>query len=107
MGEVVEIDGQSFESKIGEEEGLALVDFWAPWCGPCRMMHPVLEELANEYDGKAIIARCNVDDAQALAGGFGITAIPTIIMFKDGQPIDKIIGVVPAEELKKRLDAGL
>ncbi len=107
MGEVVEIDGQSFESQIVGSEGLALVDFWAPWCGPCRLMHPVLEELANEYDGKAVIARCNVDDAQALAGKFSITAIPTIVLFKDGQPIDKIIGVVPAEELKKRLDASL
>ena len=107
MGEVVEIDGQSFESKIGGSEGLALVDFWAPWCGPCRMMHPILEELADEYDGKAIIARCNVDDAQALAGKFNVTAIPTIVLFKDGQEVDKIIGVVPAEELKKRLDASL
>jgi len=107
MGEVVEINEQSFEAKIEGSEGLALVDFWAPWCGPCRMMHPVLEELANEYDGKAVIARCNVDDAQALAGKFSVTAIPTIVMFKDGQEVDKIIGVVPAEELKKRLDANL
>ncbi len=107
MGDIVEIDEQKFKAEIEGSEGLALVDFWAPWCGPCRMMHPVLEELADEYDGKAMIARCNVDDAQALAGRFSVTAIPTIVLFKDGQEVDKVIGVVSAEELKKRLDARL
>lgn len=107
MGDVLEIVGENFEAEIVGSDKPALVDFWAPWCGPCRMMHPVLEELANEYDGKAVIARCNVDDNQALAGRFSVTAIPTIVLFKGGQQVDKIIGVVPAEDLKQRLDANL
>ncbi|MBU4174319.1 MAG: thioredoxin [Actinobacteria bacterium] len=107
MGDVLEIVGENFEAEITGSDKPALVDFWAPWCGPCRMMHPVLEELANEYDGKAVIARCNVDDNQALAGRFSVTAIPTIVLFKGGQQVDKIIGVVPAEDLKQRLDANL
>ena len=107
MGDVIEINEQSFESEIVESDKPALIDFWAPWCGPCRMMHPILEDLAGEYDGKAIIGRCNVDDNQALAGRFGITAIPTMLMFKGGQQIDTMIGVTPADELKKRLDANL
>ncbi len=107
MGDVLEIDGENFEAEIIDSGKPALVDFWAPWCGPCRMMHPVLEELADEYEGKAVIARCNVDDNQALAGRFSVTAIPTIVLFKGGQQVDKMIGVVSAEDLKQGLDAGL
>jgi len=107
MGEVVEIDDQNFESEITGSSGAAIVDFWAPWCGPCRMMHPILEGLANEYEGKAVIARCNVDDNQELAGRFDVTAIPTLVMFKGGQQVDKMIGIVSAEDLGQRLDANL
>ncbi|MBU4193795.1 MAG: thioredoxin [Actinobacteria bacterium] len=107
MGEVVEIDDKSFEAEIIKTEKPALVDFWAPWCGPCRMMHPILEGLANEYEGKAVIARCNVDDNQELAGRFDVTAIPTLVMFKGGQQVDKMIGIVSAEDLGQRLDANL
>ncbi|MHB8894832.1 MAG: thioredoxin [Candidatus Geothermincolia bacterium] len=105
MADVLEINEQNFESEIANSDKPALVDFWAPWCGPCRMMHPVIEGLADEYAGKAIIARCNVDENQALAQKFGVTAIPTIIIFKGGEQSGSMIGVTSAEEIKKRLDA--
>ena len=102
---VRELNDSDFDQTTGS--GVVLVDFWAPWCGPCRMMHPILEGLANEYEGKAVIARCNVDDNQELAGRFDVTAIPTLVMFKGGQQVDKMIGIVSAEDLGQRLDANL
>jgi thioredoxin 1 len=105
MADVLEVNDDNFESEVLKNEKPALVDFWAPWCGPCRMMHPVIESLSEEYEGKAVIARCNVDDNQALAGRFNVTAIPTMILFNAGQPVETMIGVTPAEEIKKRLDA--
>jgi thioredoxin 1 len=79
-----------FEEKI--KKGLALVDFWAPWCGPCKMAGPVIDELAEEYKDKAVIAKVNVDEEQELAEKFGIMSIPTVILFKDGLEIERIAG---------------
>jgi thioredoxin 1 len=100
MAEVLEITDQNFETEVIKSGKPALVDFWAPWCGPCRMMHPV-----NEYEGKAVIARCNVDENQALAQRFGVSAIPTIIVFKGGEQSSTLIGVTSAEDIKKKLDS--
>lgn len=105
MADVLEINEQNFEAEVVNAGKPALVDFWAPWCGPCRMMHPVIEGLAEEYAGKAVIARCNVDENQALAQRFGVTAIPTMIVFKDGAQAGSMIGVTSAEEIKKQLDS--
>jgi thioredoxin 1 len=105
MAEVLEITDQNFETEVIKSGKPALVDFWAPWCGPCRMMHPVIEGLANEYEGKAVIARCNVDENQALAQRFGVSAIPTIIVFKGGEQSSTLIGVTSAEDIKKKLDS--
>ncbi len=107
MAEVVEITDENFEEKIAGSEGAALVDFWAPWCGPCRMMHPIIEKLAEEFEGRAIIARCNVDENPSLAARFGITAIPTLIIFKNGQSSDMLIGVTSLDSLKERIEANL
>jgi thioredoxin 1 len=104
MADVLEVNEQNFASEIEQSDKPAMVDFWAPWCGPCRMMHPVIEGLANDYSDKAVIARCNVDDNQALAQRFGVTAIPTIIVFKGGQQVGSMIGVTSAEDIKKKLD---
>ncbi len=103
MAEVLEVNELNFEAEIVNSGKPALIDFWAPWCGPCRMMHPVIEGLAEEYAGKAVIGRCNVDENQALAQKFGVTAIPTLIVFKNGELSDSMIGVTSAEEIKKKL----
>ena len=105
MADVLEVNEQNFETEVLQSDKPVLVDFWAPWCGPCRMMHPVIENLSEEYEGRAVIARCNVDDNPAVAGRYTVTAIPTMILFKDGEPADTMIGVTPVDELKKRIDA--
>ncbi len=88
---------QSFSSEISE--GLVLVDFWAPWCGPCKMIAPVLEELDNEMSDKVKIVKMDVDENQETASNFGIMSIPTLVLFKDGQPVDKVVGFNPKEAL--------
>ncbi|MGM7636470.1 thioredoxin [Bacillus sp. Hm123] len=94
---IVNATDQSFSTET--ESGLVLVDFWAPWCGPCKMIAPVLEELDAELNGKAKVVKVDVDDNQETAGKFGVMSIPTLILFKDGQPVDKVIGFQPKEAL--------
>ncbi len=96
----------SFDAAV-QEAPLALVDFWATWCGPCKLMGPVVEKLADEYDGKALIAKVESDGAMALMQRFGITAIPTMIFFKNGVELDRKVGVVPEAALREVLDANL
>ena len=82
-----------------------MVDFWAVWCGPCRMVGPVVEELATEYQGKAVIGKVDVDTNQEVAAKYGIRNIPTILFFKDGVVVDNVVGVVPKEQLVEKLNA--
>ncbi|MBM3958009.1 MAG: thioredoxin, partial [Gemmatimonadetes bacterium] len=100
MADVLDVTEQNFETEIAGSGKPALLDFWAPWCGPCRMMHPIIENLADEYEGRAVIARCNVDDNPGLAGRFGVSAIPTLVLFKDGTEVDKMVGVASIETIK-------
>jgi thioredoxin 1 len=88
---------QSFSSEISD--GLVLVDFWAPWCGPCKMIAPVLEELDSEMSDSVKIVKVDVDENQETASNFGIMSIPTLVLFKDGQPVDKVVGFQPKEAL--------
>lgn len=104
---VIELNDQTFETQVGPASGLTLVDFWAPWCGPCRAVAPVIEQLAGEYAGKVKFAKLNVDDAQQTAARFGIRSIPTIGLFKDGEPVDGVVGAVPKQHLAKMLDQHL
>jgi len=85
------------------QSGVSLVDFWAPWCGPCKMQLPIIEELSTELEGQAVIAKINVDEEPELASQFGVMSIPTLIMFKDGQPVDKMVGVQSKDALKAKI----
>lgn len=84
--------------------GTTLVDFWAPWCGPCKAIAPVLDELAQEYDGRVAIAKINVDEQSATAEVFGIMSIPTMILFKDGKPAGKLVGALPKAQIKNFIE---
>ena len=96
----------SFDQALAQP-GLLVADFWAEWCGPCKMLGPVVEQLAGTYDGKAVVGKVNVDEEPELARRYGIMSIPTVIFFKDGQEIDKRIGVMPAEEFTKIIEGNL
>lgn len=87
------------------QSGVTLVDFWAPWCGPCKIQLPIVEELANEMKGKATVAKVNVDEEAELAVQLGITGIPTLILFRDGHIVDRLVGVKSKQELKTKIEA--
>lgn len=107
MSKPVEIEEAVFEATVIQAKILVLVDFWAPWCGPCRMVAPLVDELAAEYDGKVDFFKINVDNTPKLAVKYGVMSIPTLIIFKSGQPVSNIVGFRPKTELKKSLDAAL
>jgi thioredoxin 1 len=94
-----------YEEKVLRASLPAMVDFWAPWCGPCRMVAPAVEELAREYAGRAIVAKVNTDEHQEWARRLGIRGIPTIIFFKNGVEVDRVVGAVPKHVLQSRLEA--
>ncbi len=96
---VIQISDSEFDSKVLGGDLPCLVDFWAPWCGPCKAIGPVIDELAEEFDGKVQIAKMNVDDNPATPGKFGIRAIPTLILFKNGEVVDQITGAVGKAQL--------
>ena len=102
MGKYIELTSENFDVI---KEGVALVDFWAPWCGPCRMIAPIIEELANDYDGKAKICKVNTDEAQDLAVQFGVRSIPTILFFKDGELKAQLIGAQSKQIITDKLNS--
>ena len=103
MGKYIELTVSNFNDVVGS--GVSLVDFWAPWCGPCRVVAPIIDELAGEYDGKANICKVNTDEQQDLAVKFGIRSIPTILFFKDGEVVDQMIGASSKQAFKEKLDS--
>ncbi len=99
-----EVTDNEFENEVLKSDLPVLVDFWAPWCGPCRMVAPIVEELSHEYDGKVRFFKLNTDDNIQTAARYGIRSIPTLMIFKDGQPVDQVIGFRPKSDLKRSID---
>jgi thioredoxin 1 len=102
---VAELDDSNFDSEVLQASGPVLVDFWAPWCGPCRMIAPIVEELAGEYSGSVKFARLNVDVAPEAAQSYGISSIPTLMLFKDGEVVERFVGVQPKARLQDAIEA--
>jgi thioredoxin 1 len=105
MAEPQSVDDKSFDKVVLEAKMPFLVDFWAPWCAPCRNIAPIVEDLAKEYAGKVGFAKVNVDESSALATKYGVRSIPTLLFFKGGKPVNQIVGLRPKAELKKNLDS--
>ncbi len=103
MGKYIDLTSANIDETI--KSGVSLVDFWAPWCGPCRMIAPVIEELAEAYEGKANICKVNTDEEQEIAGKYGIRSIPTIIFFKDGEVVDQMVGAASKQAFEEKLNA--
>ncbi|OAV46123.1 thioredoxin [Lewinella sp. 4G2] len=102
-----ELTDANYQENVIDKGGVALVDFWAEWCGPCRMIGPVVEELATEYEGKALIGKVDVDENSELSAKYGVRSIPTILIIKDGEVVDKHVGVATKAALAEKIEAQL
>jgi len=103
MSKYIELTNDNFDSTV--KEGVSLVDFWAPWCGPCRMLAPVIDELAADFDGKANICKVNTDEQQDLGAKYGVRSIPTILFIKDGEVVDTLVGANSKQALADKLNS--
>ena len=107
MGKAIHVNEKEFETQVIKSEVPVLVDFWAEWCGPCRMIAPIVEDFAAEYEGRLKVTKVNVDDNHAIAHKYGIMSIPTLGVFKGGRMVERLVGYLPKPELKRRIDAVL
>ena len=105
MGKYLELNNSNFDEST--KEGVAFIDFWAPWCGPCRMLAPIIDELANDYEDKAKICKVNTDEAQDLAVKYGVRSIPTMIILKDGEVLETMVGVQSKAHISEKIDKAL
>ncbi|MCH8555067.1 MAG: thioredoxin [Schleiferiaceae bacterium] len=103
----LELTSENFEELVMKSDKPVLVDFWAEWCGPCRVVGPIVDELANDYEGKAVVGKVNVDEHGDIAGKFMIRNIPTLLVFKNGEVVDKQVGAAPKNVLAGKLDAAM
>jgi thioredoxin 1 len=107
VSEAIKVESGSFQGEVLDSALPVMVDFWAPWCGPCKLLTPTIEELARDYAGKAKVVKVNVDDNQDLATKYGIRGIPTVMVFKGGQPVASLVGMRPKADLAQALDAAM
>ena len=107
MPEPMEVNGENWQSSVMDSDLPVMVDFWAEWCGPCKMIAPAVHDLALEYEGKMNVAKLDVDSDPDIAARYGIRSIPALIFFKDGQPVDQIVGAMPKPQMKRKIDAVL
>jgi thioredoxin 1 len=105
MANVIEFTDENFKTEVLESDIPVLVDFWATWCGPCRMMSPIVEELGKDYEGRVKVGKVNTEHCPDITGEYGIISIPTVIFFKDGKPVDQMIGAVSKDVISKKLDS--
>jgi len=104
-GEVKNVTSANWDAEVLQDGGLVMIDFWATWCGPCRMVAPVVEKLAGEYKGKIKVLKLNTDENPDVASKYGIQGIPTLMFFKDGKKVDQVVGAVPEGTLKAKFDS--
>ena len=105
MGHALKVDESSWDAQVIKSPGLVVVDFWAVWCGPCQMVAPIIDELAVEYNGKVKVMKLNTDENPEIAGKYQVMSIPTILIFKNGQPVERLVGAMPKRKFKEVLDS--
>jgi thioredoxin 1 len=103
--QAMKVDEVSWDAEVMKAPGLVMVDFWAVWCGPCQMVAPIVEELANEYAGKLLVMKLNTDENPEIAGRYQVMSIPTILFFKNGRPVEKLVGARPKRQFKEVIDS--
>ena len=103
--DIIHVTAETFEQEVLKSDKPVLVDFWATWCGPCRALGPVLSELAKEYDGKIVVGKCDVEENDDLAAAYGVMSVPTLLFFKNGEPVEKKVGAMPKNKLKELFES--
>jgi thioredoxin 1 len=107
LSDMVSVDHNNFQAEVLQATGPVLVDFWAPWCGPCRMVAPVVDKVAQTYQGRLKVVKLNTDDSPSIAGQYEVSGIPALILFKSGSPVDRIVGYVPEKQLAAMVEKHL